>query len=359
MHPLASWCKILVINLYENYIEVPRQLPRDFLFLQYHNQMKLTESQNVVQKMNEWGEQSRPFVFLVDFECKKPRIWEFEDALDEIRIQFPGFVFDSGKRPDFPLNLYKMPVSLEEYKLGFEKVKKHLEAGNSFLTNYTCLTPLKVNWRIEEVYDSVISKYKVWYKGHFICFSPETFIRIKEGKIYSYPMKGTIDAEIPGARELILKNEKEMAEHATIVDLIRNDLSLVARYVEVSQYRNYEVIYTAGKKLGQVSSEITGDLGENYKQRLGDIVFGMLPAGSVSGAPKKKTVEIIREAEGQERGYYTGVCGYFDGENLDSCVLIRYMDENFQYRSGGGITFLSQVEEEYQEMLDKVYVPIH
>lgn len=111
--------------------------------------------------------------------------------------------------------------------------------------------------------------------------------------------------------------------------------------------------------MGQVSSEITGKLGADYKSKLGDILFSLLPAGSISGAPKKKTVEIIRHAEGEERGYYTGVCGYFDGESLDSCVLIRYLDEQGRYRSGGGITFLSQLEEEYQEMIDKVYVPIY
>jgi para-aminobenzoate synthetase component 1 len=102
-------------------------------------------------------------------------------------------------------------------------------------------------------------------------------------------------------------------------------------------------------------------LPKNYAEKLGDIVFSMLPAGSISGAPKKKTVEIIRAAENYERGYYTGVFGYFDGKNLDSCVIIRYIEnQNGQlvYKSGGGITFMSEAEKEYEEMLNKVYVPI-
>ncbi|OGU77880.1 MAG: hypothetical protein A2279_07140 [Stygiobacter sp. RIFOXYA12_FULL_38_9] len=86
----------------------------------------------------------------------------------------------------------------------------------------------------------------------------------------------------------------------------------------------------------------------------------MLPAGSISGAPKKKTVEIIQNAEKLERGYYTGVFGYYDGNNLDSAVMIRFIEqtaEGLVYRSGGGITFMSDVNSEYQELIDKVYVP--
>ena len=87
----------------------------------------------------------------------------------------------------------------------------------------------------------------------------------------------------------------------------------------------------------------------------------LLPAGSISGAPKVKTVEVIQQAEQGKRGYYTGVFGYFDGENLDSAVAIRYIEQingQFWFRSGGGITAKSQLKEEYQELLEKVYVPI-
>ena len=88
----------------------------------------------------------------------------------------------------------------------------------------------------------------------------------------------------------------------------------------------------------------------------------MLPAGSICGAPKKKTVEIILEAEQYDRGYYTGVFGHWDGNCLDSAVAIRYIEkegENLVFKSGGGITFQSRCELEYDEMLKKVYVPIY
>jgi len=172
-------------------------------------------------------------------------------------------------------------------------------------------------------------------------------------------MKGTIAADIPNAKAIILADKKEKAEHSTIVDLIRNDLNLVATKVKVERFRYVEKIRTRQKDLLQVSSEITGSLPTNYAEQIGDILMKLLPAGSISGAPKKKTVEIIQAAEGQERGYYTGVFGYFDGKNLDSGVMIRYIEKNangLYYRSGGGITTFSDCEKEYQELLDKIYV---
>jgi para-aminobenzoate synthetase component 1 len=82
----------------------------------------------------------------------------------------------------------------------------------------------------------------------------------------------------------------------------------------------------------------------------------------VSGAPKNKTRTIISEAEKEKRGYYTGVAGYFDGDQIDSGVMIRFIEQEgdqFYYRSGGGITSQSQAQSEYQEMIDKIYAPIH
>ena len=105
-----------------------------------------------------------------------------------------------------------------------------------------------------------------------------------------------------------------------------------------------------------------GDLSSDYASRIGDIIIALLPAGSVSGAPKAKTLEIIREAEHEKRGYYTGVFGYFDGVNLDSGVMIRFIErsgEEFFYRSGGGVTTQSNAKAEYQEMIDKIYVPVN
>ncbi len=86
-----------------------------------------------------------------------------------------------------------------------------------------------------------------------------------------------------------------------------------------------------------------------------------MPAGSISGAPKNKTLQIIRESEIEERGYYTGIFGIFTGNEIDSAVMIRYIEQNetgYVYRSGGGITFMSDPKKEYDELIKKIYVPV-
>ena len=253
------------------------------------------------------------------------------------------------------------PVSEEEYAIKFNYVKQQIQAGNSFLTNLTQPTRISTNFSLEEIYKNGYAPYKLWLKDQFLVLSPETFVQIEKGVIKTFPMKGTIDASIPDAEAIILNDVKEMAEHATIVDLLRNDLSMVANDVKVTRYRYIEKIKTLQKDLLQVSSEISGILPYNYQSYLGDILFKLLPAGSISGAPKPKTLEIIEKVEGYERGFYTGVCGYFDGERLDSAVMIRFIEQTKDgliYKSGGGITFQSEMEKEYEELIQKVYVPV-
>ena len=173
-------------------------------------------------------------------------------------------------------------------------------------------------------------------------------------------MKGTIRADIPNADHIILNDYKERAEHHTIVDLIRNDLNRVATDVRVERFRYIDRLVTNRGEILQVSSQVTGNLPEDYLSRLGDLIFDMLPAGSISGAPKAATVRIIREAEKEDRGFYTGIFGYFDGKSFRSAVMIRFIEQQgnrLRFRSGGGITVNSDCSAEYQEVLQKVYLP--
>jgi len=238
---------------------------------------------------------------------------------------------------------------------------RQINAGNTYLLNLTFPTQIETNLSLKEIFYNSRAKYKIWYKDKFVVFSPETFVKIKDGKISSFPMKGTIDATLKNARAKIMRDRKELAEHTTIVDLIRNDLSMVAKKVYVEKFRYIEKIRTNEKNLLQVSSKITGLLPNDYREKIGDIMFSLLPAGSISGAPKRKTVEIIEKVEKYNRGYYTGVLGLYDGTNLDSAVMIRYIENKngkLIFKSGGGITNYSDVRKEYQELIDKVYVPI-
>jgi para-aminobenzoate synthetase component 1 len=172
-------------------------------------------------------------------------------------------------------------------------------------------------------------------------------------------MKGTIEANIPHAMERILANQKETSEHTMVVDLLRNDLGIVGTNIKVEKFRYIDKINAGKKELLQVSSKITADLDESWHDNLGDILKKMLPAGSITGTPKKKTVEIIKAIENYERGFFTGVFGYYDGNSFDSAVMIRFIEkqkDGYVYKSGGGITCDSDELAEYEEMKDKVYI---
>src|SRR5690606_16779964 len=122
-----------------------------------------------------------------------------------------------------PLDLNVFPESLESYAAGFEVVMKNLQLGNSYLTNYTCRTEIALNRTLAEIYAQSSARYKVLYQNRFVLFSPETFVEINNDRICTHPMKGTIDAAVENAAEVLKSSPKELAEHYTVVDLLRND----------------------------------------------------------------------------------------------------------------------------------------
>lgn len=314
-------------------------------------------------KLNQWGHEQVPFLFLVDFELENLLAWQLDEVPEEILVSVSGFANASSPKANYDsVSLTKHPISFSDYRSKFDYVKERINFGDSYLTNLTIKTRIEINSSLEELFFRSKAKYKLCWKDKFLVFSPETFVQITEKKIYSFPMKGTIDASLSNAERVILSDIKELSEHVTIVDLIRNDLSAVATNVSVNRFRYVEKIQTSHSDLFQVSSEIGGDLQDDYANFIGTILVSLLPAGSISGAPKKKTIQIIRDVEKTSRGYYTGVFGYFDGRNLDSAVMIRFIEKEgkeFFYRSGGGITAQSEAEKEYQEAIDKIYVPVY
>lgn len=326
--------------------------------------MRFINKENAISLMNSFGTRKHPFIFIIDY-LQENIIIEEADSTDSSSIlyDFNGFSnfktkYTSSDNPQIEI----FPQSIEDYEKSFNIVKDNINKGNSYLVNLTSSTPININLQLEELFFRAKALYKLMLKDIFIVFSPEIFIRIKDGYVYSYPMKGTIDASLPNAESIIMNDPKEAAEHATIVDLIRNDLSIIASDVSVPKYRYIDRIQTNKGVLLQVSSEVRGKLQDNWQNNIGSILFSLLPAGSISGAPKKKTQEIISEAETYNRGFYTGIMGYFDGENLDSSVMIRFIEKNgnkFFFKSGGGITSRSELNSEYNEMIQKIYVPIY
>ncbi len=315
-----------------------------------------------IQQANQFGAEKRPFFFLIDFEQQKPLISPLtECATIGLFWDFSWQISDKNPPLVKPFEFSFQPISFAQYQAGFELVQTEIQAGNSYLLNLTYPTEIQTNYSLAEIYLTSQAKYKLYLKEQFVCFSPECFVKIQKNKIYSYPMKGTINANLENAEQKLMQSEKEFSEHNTIVDLIRNDLALVSNNIQVTKYRYLEKVATHRGAIFQTSSEICGELLENWQANIGSLLAKLLPAGSISGAPKEKTVSIIQQAEGMARGYYTGVFGYFDGESLDSAVAIRYIEkqgDKLFFRSGGGITSKSYLQDEYNEILEKVYVPI-
>lgn len=315
------------------------------------------------QQMDQWAAEGIPFLFILDFELKAPMVIPLLD-IDSDHASGIQFQINKVKSATasyaHDIRFSKIPVSFEQYQLGFDQVLKAIKAGDTYLLNLCYSTQMIGLPSLKEIFDVVSAPYKLFVPGKFVVFSPEQFVSIQDGIIRAYPMKGTIDASLPDAEDVLLADIKEQEEHATVVDLLRNDLSIVSRKVTVDQYRYISKISTPTKSLLQCSSAISGILEDEFIDKPGSIMHALLPAGSVTGAPKKKTVELITEIELEPRGYYTGVFGVFDGKNLDSAVMIRLIEERgdgYYYRSGGGITYRSVAEQEYQEVLDKVYIP--
>ena len=378
--------------------------------------------QEIIDKINRLASQDEPFLFVINYQGDKAFIRQLSDINpEECLFDFEGRGNFSDEMKNNSEKIAEIswqiaPPLYEDYERSFDIVKNNIMAGNSYLTNLTCKVPVNCNLSLEDIFNQAKGKYKLLLRrkrnqaedkaqqkeeeaqnkadkkeenieeisNPFVCFSPETFVRIKNGRIYSYPMKGTLDASLPDAEKQLMEDRKEAAEHATIVDLIRNDLSRVAENVRVDKYRYIDVLHTNKGDILQTSSEISGSLPEDYRQHLGEILDAQLPAGSITGAPKDKTIQIIHEAEGYDRGFYTGIMGIYDEGELNSAVMIRFIEEenspvdfeadgekNFKanegkepkdsrelyFKAGGGITSKSDCRREYEEVIQKIYLP--
>lgn len=311
----------------------------------------------IFDDLNSFGKRREPFLFISDFKAKNIHVI----PLSELKSHDIEFSIDEKysirEHVDF---LQKSTISFSEYKKKFDFVIEKIKAGETYLLNLTQPTKIETDFTLKEIYEYANAHYKIRYKDKFVCFSPEKFIGIKNSKISTYPMKGTIDASIPDAKKIILNDAKETAEHVMVVDLLRNDLSIVADNVKVEKFRYITKIEAGDRKLLQVSSHISADVGEKWHDKIGDILRSLLPAGSISGTPKKSTLDIIDKIEGYERGYFSGVFGVYDGKSFDSAVMIRFVErtkDGYVYKSGGGITLESDAKSEYDELLSKVYLP--
>jgi para-aminobenzoate synthetase component 1 len=316
--------------------------------------------------INTYFQKGKPFFFIISFDRKKAIVLEVDDC-DQYGILFdfknitnhvPGEKSSSSTSTN-SLTIEQVPQS--DYKNAFDEVMEHIRFGNTYLINLCHQSKISLPYSLKEIFSRAKAPYKLLMGQQFVVFSPEPFIEIKDGWIYTYPMKGTIDANIPKAARKLRNDQKELAEHYTIVDLLRNDLGSVCSSVEVDDFAYIEKFITQQGPILQMSSKIKGKLRHQFLQNPGDLLETILPAGSISGAPKEKTLEIIDEVEKFDRGFYTGIMGYSDGTSFETAVMIRFIEKDkngsYWYKSGGGITHLSKWKKEFDELNRKIYLP--
>ncbi len=324
--------------------------------------MQFVETPTAVALLNEWGCQGQPFFFFVDYAGQQWYVARLDELDARIKYSIPGrtnYTPTPHLRPEARAHRLHAP-RLEDYAEGFGVVQRAIAEGKTRLINLTWRIPYESDYDQQARFMLGHEKYMLMVEGLFSVFSPEPFVEVRDGRIATFPMKGTISTSVPNAREVLLASDKEAREHADSVELMRHDLERVASDVEVVRFRYCEEI--ADGRVIQTSSEIAGQIRPELLGRYGDIIASLLPGGSIAGAPKEASLEVIAEAEPYDRGFYTGVFGVFDGERLDTSVMIRFLQylpsgESYFY-GGGGVTAHSQLESEYQELLLKANATI-
>lgn len=242
----------------------------------------------------------------------------------------------------------------------------HMVSGDCYLANITHTHKITSGKKFIsaqnfiKIWFQLKSRYGIFYYDEKIgiaCFSPERFLLRKNNILAAEPIKGTISikekSEQKSAKE-IWNNKKEIYEHTMVVDLLRHDLNEICKPGSVSVFRPFYLKRT--HNLLQMQSSILGKI-ENDKT-LASCLSAVLPAGSITGTPKKKVCEIIAKQEQNQRGYYTGICGILEANgNFDSCILIRSLfmgKDGIYFGVGAGITTLSCPEKEIEEFYIKL-----
>lgn len=272
------------------------------------------------------------------------------------------------KAPDIPLKLksdFKPLFSEEAYCRMVEKGKHYIREGDIFQVVLSNRLEAEMEGSLLDAYRVLRttnpSPYMFYFSGtdgEIAGASPETLVKLEEDKLYTFPLAGTrprgaTEEEDKRLEIELLADEKELAEHNMLVDLGRNDIGKISSVgtVKVEKYMSIERY----SHVMHIGSTVSGKLRQD-KDAL-DAVDAILPAGTLSGAPKLRACEIINELENNKRGIYGGAIGYisFTG-NLDTCIAIRlaFSKNNKVFiRSGAGIVADSQPEKEYRECIQK------
>lgn len=266
------------------------------------------------------------------------------------------------KKPKDSFLFTKENITKEEYLKNIEKIKDYILQGSTYEVNYTFSNDVFSAEDGFSLFLKLLNNQKTPYCAYIknkyqeiLSFSPELFFEIKNNKITTKPMKGTIRRDGNDEKEIeFLKNDiKNRAENTMIVDLIRNDLSKIKKSSNIQVEKLFEI--ETHKTLHQMTSTISADLEEID---IYDILSCLFPCGSITGAPKISTMEIIDKIENYKRDVYCGFIGYFYKNEAISSVPIRVFEKQaqnlkFTFCQGGAIVHKSNPQEEFEECQTK------
>jgi para-aminobenzoate synthetase / 4-amino-4-deoxychorismate lyase len=263
---------------------------------------------------------------------------------------------------EFLINHLKLNTTAAEYGKAFKQIKQHIRQGDTYQVNLTAKYKFNIKGSVKALYQQLRTRQKVAYSAFMhmpeydiLSLSPELFFSKINTTMRVKPMKGTMPRAVDAARDVVnrefLKTDpKSMAENTMIVDLLRNDLSAISKpgSVQVSRLLEVESFETVHQMTSCIQSEVECDL------PFSTIMQHLFPCGSITGAPKRRTMEIIRDLEYEPRHIYTGAIGYITPEN-NMCfnVPIRTLlcrGSEGELGVGGGIVHDSTEQAEFEEL---------
>jgi para-aminobenzoate synthetase component 1 len=280
-------------------------------------------------------------------------------------------VSDTWVMPDVAVSDTKIRsrIDRQEYIAIIKQLQQHILRGDCYEINFcqeffaenAIIRPVEVYKKLSSVSPNPFSALYKWQDKWLICASPERFLRKQGNKIFSQPIKGTakriaVHAEMDErSKAELFQSAKERSENVMVVDLVRNDLAKICEKGTVKVEELYGIY--SFPQVHQMISTVSGELQENIS--FADIIRATFPMGSMTGAPKKKVMELIEHYEKNKRGIFSGAVGYISpAGDFDFNVVIRSILYNatthyLSFPAGSGITFYSDPEKEWEECLLK------
>ncbi|MCG7753617.1 anthranilate synthase component I family protein [Flavihumibacter cheonanensis] len=280
-------------------------------------------------------------------------------------------IMDTPIQPDtqIPSATLEAAMSAQDYIRRVEALKAHIHRGDCYEINFcqefraknTVIDPVVVFNKLVSISPNPYSVFYKWENRFLMCASPERFFKMEGGKIWSQPIKGTAprfkdpEKDARSAKELVA-SEKERSENVMVVDLVRNDLSMICKPGTVKVDELFGIY--SFPQVHQMISTISGQLQDGVD--LVDVLQATFPMGSMTGAPKKRVLELVEAYELVQRGIFSGAVGYCTSDgSADFNVVIRSLmynqeDRYLSCQVGSGITWYADAAREYEECLLKV-----